>query len=178
MGSWSAIVGPAKSNKSGYAWRVAQALATRGFRTGGYVQREVRDPEGETLGWDVERVLDEQRVTLARPSNDPDICGYRFQSAGFSAAADWLGTPNRDLVVMDGIGKLEAAGRGHWPAAKRVVEDPTAPHALLCIRDDCLRTIALALPDPLAFLEVPASERDTAAFVEVLDELLRARAAG
>lgn len=173
MAGWSAIIGSIRANKAGYAWRIGQALAHRGYRVGGFVQVPEREQDGTIIGWDVVRLLDGVSHPLARVSHEPHLCSWRFDERGFRAAASWLSAPGLDVVVIDSVGKLEAAGAGHYPALSSRVLAPDAPHVVACIRDTSLATIVLGLPDPIASLEVPASPELTQQFVEELDELLR-----
>jgi len=173
MATWSAIIGPAHSNKTGYCWRIGRALALRGFNVQGFLQLEVRDTTGEVLGWDIERFPSEERCSLARPSETPDICSYAFADEGFEQAAEWSHPEHADVILFGAVGKLEAARRGHWPALERAILDPEGAHVVACLRDDCLRPLVLSLPDPSLFLEVPTHERATADFVGSLDHLLR-----
>ncbi len=173
MAGWSAIIGSIRANKGGYAWRVGQALAHRGFRVGGFVQEAVREADGTIIGYDLVRLLDRQTQPLARVSNEPHLCSWRFDKHGFQTAASWLSDPDLDVIVVDSVGKLEAAGSGHYPAFSARVLAPDAPHVIACIRDTSLATIVLGLPDPIASLEVPASNGATQDFVDELDNLLR-----
>lgn len=173
MAGWSAIIGGVRANKSGYAWRIGRALAHRGFTVGGFVQEPVRDNDGTILGWDIVRLLDGETCPLARISHEPHLCSYSFDEAAFHTAAGWVSEPELDVVVVDGVGKLEAAGTGHYPALSSRVLAPDAPHVIACIRDTSLATIVLGLPDPIASLEVPASAELTQRFVDELDDLLR-----
>lgn len=173
MAGWSAIIGSIRANKGGYAWRIAQALAHRGFQVGGFVQEPLRESDGTVIGWDLVRLLDRETHPLARVSHEPHLCSWRFDERGFHAAASWLSEPGLDVVVIDSVGKLEAAGTGHYPALSAHVLAPDGPHVIACIRDTSLATIVLGLPDPIASLEVPASTAATQQFVDSLDELLR-----
>lgn len=173
MAGWSAIIGGIRANKGGYAWRIGQALAYRGFSVGGFVQEAQRDDDGTIVGWDVVRLFDGVSHPLARVSHEPHLCSWQFADEGFRAAASWLSAPGLDVVVVDSVGKLEAAGTGHYPALSSMILAPDAPHVIACIRDTSLATIVLGLPDPVASLEVPASPELTAEFVEELDDLLR-----
>ena len=161
MTQWSAIVGGAGTEKGRAARKLAALLEARGLRVAGFVQNDVSDDAGETLGWDIASVTDPERVgVLARISQDPDLCGYKFEQAGFELARALSDQP-ADVVVIGGVGKLEAAERGHWP------------HVVACIRDTCLSAIALALPDPLDYVELPCDDAE----LERLAERLRAEIA-
>jgi nucleoside-triphosphatase THEP1 len=168
MAGWSAIVGPVGSNKTGHALHVARALRARGLRVGGFVQHELRGPDGAIEGWDLEHVAGGDRLPLARRSPTPAICGWGFDDEAFAAAARWLRDRGADVVVAGGVGKLEAAGRGHWPALHEVASLGVGPHAVLCVRADCLSTIALGLPDPLAFVELPARATEVQRLVDAI----------
>ncbi len=170
MSAWSAIVGAAGTNKCEVAREVVRAPAARGLRVGGFLQVDVPGADGETEGWDVERVADGVRVVLARKSEDPTICGYAFREPGFAEAAAWAGEAC-DVVIVGGVGKLEAAKRGHWPVLEALIGAPDAPHVVACVRDTCLATIAFALPDPVAHVGLPCGSDEIA---RLADQIARA----
>lgn len=174
MSSWSAIVGRSGSDKGRAALGVARELARRGLALAGFVQQELRDEAGEPAGWDLVHVARDERFALARVSADATLCGYRFDDTGFDRAREWSMTA-ADVVVIGGVGKLEAAERGHWPVLSALVADPSAPHVIACVRDTVLSTVALALPDPAAYLELPSTEADLAAFIEQVERAARGR---
>jgi nucleoside-triphosphatase THEP1 len=170
MGQWSAVVGRSKSEKDRIALGVAQGLAQRGIRVGGFVQLRSHDAEGELAGWDVCRVSDGTRYALARRSNDPDLCSYRFDDEGFALAKAWSRAEPAEVIFIGGVGKLEAAERGHWPVLSELVERADGPLVVACIRDTSLATIALRLPDPVEALELPAEEDVVRAFTDAIAE--------
>ena len=165
MAGWAAIVGAAGTNKSATARQVARRLERRGLRVGGFLQVDVADAAGETQGWDVERVSDGERVTLARRSADPTLCSYAFVESGFARAAAWA-RDEAEVVVIGGVGKLEAAQGGHWPALEALVREPSAPLVIACVRDSCLATVAFALPDPAAHIMLPCDAAEVARFAD------------
>jgi len=171
MSSWSLIVGQAGSEKNRAALSVARALESRGLSVAGFVQEEVSDDQGETLGWDVVSIADDRRFPLARVSTDPTLCGYRFDDEGFAQAAAWA-REAADVVVVGGVGKLEAAERGHWPVLRELIGSAAAPHVMACVRDTSLATIALALPDPSTYLELPCDDAALEAFVHEIEHSL------
>jgi nucleoside-triphosphatase THEP1 len=173
MTQWSAIVGGAGTEKGRAARKLAALLEARGLRVAGFVQNDVSDDAGETLGWDIASVTEPERVgVLARISQDPDLCGYKFEQAGFELARALSDQP-ADVVVIGGVGKLEAAERGHWPLLRGLIDRADSPHVVACIRDTSLSAIALALPDPLDYVELPCDDAE----LERLAERLRAEIA-
>jgi nucleoside-triphosphatase THEP1 len=170
MAHWSAIVGAAGSNKYDFVKRLAERLRAAGLSVGGFAQPLVRAPDGTPIGWDVENLATGERITLARPSAQPELCTYAFEPDAFETAARWLGM-RADVVVAEGVGKLEAAGNGHWTALCRLVADQTAPQIVIGIRDTSLAAIALSLPDPEAHIQLPADEPEAIAFARAVTEL-------
>lgn len=165
MSEWSVIVGRAGSEKGELARRVIDALLAAGLQVGGFVQKSVADAAGETLGWDVERIDRSERCVLARTSPEPTLCSYAFEAEGFARAADWSRQP-ADVVVVGGVGKIEAARGGHWPLLEGLILDPDAPHVIACVRDSCLATVALALPDPVAHVTSPCDAAELSSFAQ------------
>lgn len=174
MASWSVIVGATGTNKGRVALRVARTLAQRGLRVAGFVQEEVSDAAGEPLGWDVVSVTDESRCILARRADDDTLCGYRFEDSGFDQARRWAMAPS-DVVIIGAVGKLEAAQRGNWAVLEALVRDAKAPHAVACIRDSSLSTVALSLPDPEAYVELPCTDAALDDFVKAVQSAASAQ---
>lgn len=160
MSSWSAIVGAPGTEKGRAAQKLAALLRARGLAVAGFVQEDVPDAAGETQGWDIVSVADPTRIgVLARVSSAPDLCGYAFSEAGFALARELARQP-ADVVIVGGVGKLEAAKQGHWPLLQSLIESARAPHVVACVRDTCLATVAFALPDPLDYVELPCSDAE------------------
>jgi nucleoside-triphosphatase THEP1 len=177
MAGWSAVVGRARSNKYDFVKTLAQRLRASGLTVGGFAQPLVRRSDGEPFGWDLENLMTGQRVTLARPSDQPHLCSYAFDPTAFETAAGWL-AGRADVVIAEGAGKLEAAGTGHWEAVSRLIADASAPHLVIGIRDTSLAAIALTLPDPEAHIQLPAAEAESLEFARAVAELAGARARG
>jgi hypothetical protein len=102
-------------------------LRERGLRVGGFVQPDARDRDGELAGWDLENLASGARSALARRSVDPVLCDYAFDSEAFARARRWLEASGDDIFIVHAVGKLEAAGRGHWPALEAALANPAAP---------------------------------------------------
>lgn len=175
MSSWSAIVGAPGTHKGRAAQKLAQQLTTRGLKVAGFVQIDVLDAAGEELGWDVVSVAEPPRSgILARASQTPDLCGYAFEDAGFALAKDFA-SETADVVIVGNLGKLEAAKLGHWPLLEALVAQSDGPHVVACVRDSCLATIALALPDPVDYVELPTDDDTLADFAERLSGVVSGR---
>lgn len=159
MLNWSAIVGSRGADTAGVLHSVLTHLRQVGVQPCGFYQERVLDDAGEIAGWDVVRIGQPGRVALARRSPDPDLCDYGFDPDAFATAASWASAPGADLAVVGGLGKLEAAGSGHWPLVQCLLERSGDASALFCIRDTSLTSLALRMPDPAAFVHLPCDER-------------------
>jgi hypothetical protein len=80
------------------------------------------------------------------------------------------------VVLVGGVGKLEADKQGHFPVLERLARAPGGPHVLAVVRDSCLTQVGLALPDASGWVELPC---DDAALERFADEVAaRVRASG
>jgi nucleoside-triphosphatase THEP1 len=163
--TWWALVGGRKTDKTGAALAVVRRLEARGVKVGGFVQREVVSEEGKVMGWDVERVDGTARRALARTSPQPELCDYAFDPEAFAQAAAWAGEACQ-LVVVGGVGKLEAEGQGHFPLLARLAETQGGPPVLAVVRDSCLSPVGLALPDARGWLDLPCALDDLERFAD------------
>jgi nucleoside-triphosphatase THEP1 len=135
---------------------VADGLAARGLRVGGFTQRTT-DADGGAMRIDLVHATDGAVVPLARSAPEAAAapgggCSVAFDPAGFEAARRWIeaDAAGSDVVVLDGLGKLELGGGGHRAAlglalgAARVV--------VLAVRDAQLvyALEALGLGEPVA----------------------------
>ena len=173
MSNWSAIVGARGDDKTKALDQVLSQLQQQGVRLAGFYQERVVDAADEVLGWDIVRLGGPGRRSLARRSPNPDLCEYAFEAPGFAVAAEWARASDVDLLVVGGLGKLEAAETGHWPLVQTLIEDASAPHALLCIRDTSLSSLAFRLPDPQAHLHLPCESAELTTFCTELARLVR-----
>ncbi|MCC6903940.1 MAG: DUF2478 domain-containing protein [Polyangiaceae bacterium] len=175
MSHWSAIVGKPGTEKGQAAKKLAALLEARGFAVAGFVQDDVSDAAGKTVGWDISSVTGPaERGVLAREAAEADLCGYKFEPSGFQLARR-LSQRAADVVIVGGVGKLEAAEQGHWPLLKALIDREPGPHVVACIRDTCLSAIALALPDPLDSVELPCDAADLERLAERLAAALAPR---
>jgi nucleoside-triphosphatase THEP1 len=154
MTTYALVIAGKGGRRSQAARNVAGALAARGLRVGGFTQRTVESETGaKTI--DLVHVRDGRVVPLARPaapSADPTTCSLAFEPAAFEEARRWIeeDAESTDVLVVDGLGKLELGGEGHRAAVASALA--TARLVVLAIRDDQLvyAMEALGLGEPLA----------------------------
>jgi hypothetical protein len=151
-------------------WR-STGLIVAGFRPR---EGDERDERGKAIDLFLEDLGSGARVALARiDPTTPDLCSYRFAEGAFEAAARWCAPEGKDVVVLGGLGPLEAAGRGHAPLLRALVGAEHSALPVLAIRRDALAAIALTLPDPAAALELPADAASLSAFAREVEEAVR-----
>lgn len=167
---WAAIVGRGDEGRREAVDIIVAALQAGGFSVGGFVQQASMQG-GERTGFDLLPVAGGARIALARISPDPLLCDYAFDTDAFARAKAWSLAEGADVTIVE-AGKLEAGREGHWPVIEAVTA--SGPRlGLLLIRRNALAPIALRLPDPVAALDLPADQRECAAFVEELTAILR-----
>jgi nucleoside-triphosphatase THEP1 len=172
--SWALVVAARGGNRSRAAREVVDALAARGLRVGGFTQRTV-DHEDGSKEFELVPARAGAAVPLARAEKraaavEGGGCSVVFDPAAFEVARRWIevDAPVSDVVVLDGIGKLELAGEGHRAAVTRALA--AAPLVVLAIRDDQLvyAVEALGLDEPVAAYTDGDGPRALAAFVAEL----------
>jgi nucleoside-triphosphatase THEP1 len=152
--AYAIVVAGKGGRRSEVAREVAAALARRGLRVGGFTERSsVSDTGAKSL--DLVRVRDGAAVRLAGPAGgpaDPAACSLSFDRAAFEVARRWIeeDAPSSDVLVVDGLGKLELGGEGHRDAIARALA--VAPLVVLAVRDDQLvyAVEAFGLDEPTA----------------------------
>jgi nucleoside-triphosphatase THEP1 len=153
--TWALVVAARGGQRSRAAREVADALLASGLRVGGFVQRTDEVGAGAKV-LTVVRLRDGLERPLARPaaqvSADGAACSLAFDPAGFAEARAWVDEDvgAAQVLVLDGLGKLELSGEGHRAALDRALGSG-AP-VVLAVRDDQLvyAVEALGLGDPLA----------------------------
>jgi nucleoside-triphosphatase THEP1 len=154
--SWALVVAARGGKRSRVAREVVDALAARGLRVGGFTQRTL-DHEDGAKSFELVRAAGGAAIPLARadkraPAVEGGGCSVVFDAAAFEAARGWVeaDAAASDVVVIDGIGKLELAGEGHRAAVTRALA--AAPLVVLAVRDDQLvyAVEALGLEEPVA----------------------------
>lgn len=175
---WAAVVGTAREGRDDTLDALIADWRAAGLAVGGFRPREggVRDERGKSTEIFLEDVSTGTRLPLAvTDPSTPDVCSYRFDAATFEAARAWCVAASRagGVVLLAGLGPLEAAGRGHAPVVATIVSTSGPALPVLVIRRDALATIALPLPDPVAALELPADEPARRAFAQAVEGALR-----
>lgn len=104
---------------------LVDALRKRGLRVGGFVQVPSGPMSAKPLGYDLYRISRSERVPLAerirhdlRAPTGARYCELTFHSEAIARASEWLreDIADSDLLVVDGIGRLEERGQGLFPA--------------------------------------------------------------
>jgi nucleoside-triphosphatase THEP1 len=124
------LVGPVFSGKSRFTERLAVSLGASGVVVTGFVQRGAFDTDGRKIGYDLVGLSSGACLRLARRSEAGD--GWRFEDAAFRSAKGEIGE-GADLTVIDEVGHLELAGKGHAAAVDRALSVSRA--VLIVVRD-------------------------------------------
>lgn len=181
--SWALVVAAKGGKRSLAAREVADALRARGLRVGGFTQRTT-DREDGAKDIDLVHAVDGRVVPLARGEKrtapvEGGGCSIVFDPAGFEAARRWVDADAAasDVLVLDGLGKLELAGEGHRAAVARALRG--GPLVVLAIRDDQLvyALEALGLDEPVAAYTDGEGEAALAGFVAEVSAAARPGAA-
>ena len=187
MASWALISGKRGEGKTSLALRLVARLREAGLRVDGFVQRALEDAEGTRTGYDLVRLGTGETVPLARrgapPADDrPVACHYIFDPAAFGRARAWLrdGAAPAPVLLLDEIGRLEAAGGGHADAVHLALAQPDPTVVILSVRAELLfpavyRFLGEQPVEPVAALEAPATP---AAEEEFVRRVVRAVGAG
>lgn len=176
--TWALVVAGKGGKRSRIAREVAGALAARGLSVAGMVQRTLED-EGGRKTVEADRLRRPGTVRLASPAVGADAsCSLAFEPSGFAEAARWLGedAPGADVLVLDGVGKLELSGSGHRTALQSALG--AGPVAILAIRDDQLTYVLEALAieeEPVAAFTDGEGSDALEAFVAGVAEAARRR---
>ncbi len=104
---------------------LVQELRDRGLRVGGFVQVPSGPASAKPLGYDLYRLNKPERAPLAErirhdqlsPSGDR-FCELSFHASTLARACEWLreDVSMSDLLIVDGVGRLETRGQGLFPA--------------------------------------------------------------
>jgi nucleoside-triphosphatase THEP1 len=135
--TWALLVAGKGGKRSRLAREVADALGRRGLAVAGMVQRTVED-EGGGKWVEADRLRRPGTLRLAGPAGPDASCALAFDPAAFAEAGRWLAedAPGADVLVVDGLGKLELAGSGNRTALSAALS--AGPPVVLAVRDDQL----------------------------------------
>jgi nucleoside-triphosphatase THEP1 len=151
--AWALVVAGKGGKRSHAAREAAAALAARGLRVGGFTQRTAESERGRKAV-DLVRLRGGATAPLARSATAADAaaCTLAFDRAGSEEARRWIraDAPESDVLVLDGIGKLELGGEGNRAAVDEALASGRL--VVLAVRDDQLvyAIEALGLDEPVA----------------------------
>jgi nucleoside-triphosphatase THEP1 len=175
MVRWALIECERSKPKSEFALELSRALAGKGLRVGGFAQPERRDERGEK-GYELVRLSTGEREELARGGvaarpGEEAVCDFAFRQGAFDLARRWIeADAGADVLILDGIGKLEAAGRGHAASLRRALELSPPARVVVAARPSQLFYLVerFGLEEPIASLRLPAAEGERADFARAL----------
>jgi nucleoside-triphosphatase THEP1 len=124
------LAGAVFSGKSRFVEALAASLCASGSAIAGFVQRGAFDADGRKIGYDLVGLSSGSCLRLARRSEAGDR--WLFEDAAFQAALGEL-REGADLTVIDEVGHLELAGKGHAAAVDRALS--VSPTVLIVVRD-------------------------------------------
>lgn len=183
MADVGVLYGPPGVGKNAATLRLAERLAARGLRVGGFFQRAVAD-DPDRRSYDLVRFADRsEAIALARPGVQRDeaaescVCSLVFSRAALAKGLAWLRADAAwaDVLVIDEISKLEVAGDGHYETVRWALALPPAMLLLLSVRADQLvyAVEKFDLADRIrGDLELPASDEQ---LEELAQRLIRVR---
>ncbi len=157
---------------------LVEGLRTRGLRVGGFVQVPSGPASIKPLGYDLYRLSRPERLPLAeRVVHDTPLptaeraCELTFHTAALERACEWLreDVGESDLIIVDGVGRLEQRGQGLFPALAWARMQARPRLIILSSRRDHIPDIAqrLSLPGRLVSeLSLGEAGAGTAAVVD------------
>ncbi len=179
MAHWALISGKDTDAIAAALSDVAARLSSAGVTVGGFVQARVVEESGRKH-YDVVRLGTGERARISQERPRPaegSSCTQDFLDEGFNAARRWAAedAARVEVLVIDGLNKLEAGGEGHGPTLVEALRSK-AKVVLLGARDRQLSALMerFVLPEAslVGSLEPPldagAVERFTATLVEAL----------
>ncbi|MBQ9396727.1 MAG: DUF2478 domain-containing protein [Proteobacteria bacterium] len=129
-----AVTGGVHAGKTTYLQAIAEQLTGAGFDVGGVIEMAVFEG-AERIGYEFVDVKSGERCRVA--VKNLTGCGYAFDEEAWGWAADRF---NRaaDVMVVDELGRLEAAGDGLMPCLKDALE---RRHLIAAVRQDVMERI-------------------------------------
>ena len=170
MADWVALIGDRRAGRDAVLDRLLSAWRADGVELGGCVQPS-RMQGDDVVGYDLVDLASGRTLPLARPSLEPQLCGYRFSDEAFAWMRAELAQRRPALTVLP-CAKLEGSGEGHWVALQEALQRP-AGLVLVAMRPHSVARIALRLPDPVDSLEVPCTPEEEAEFLARMQVRLR-----
>ncbi|MCK5799615.1 MAG: DUF2478 domain-containing protein, partial [Deltaproteobacteria bacterium] len=134
----TAVIGARGAGKTTLVTALSDRLRQRGLHVGGIIQpAEIR--EGRTLSYAVQDLSSGETRPLAQRRH-MEAKGFSFDPEGWSWAQRRIqracDKDHVDVLVVDELGHLEAAGEGHLPAIRLALTTTPAPALILAVRED------------------------------------------
>ena len=171
MNPWAVLIGCHADGVDDVIESIGSICARRNIRFGG-VQQERIVEDGERVGYDLIDLSTSQRLPMARKakSNEPTIlCDLAFDLTVFETVTTWVNSTELDVVLLS-AGGLEARQQGHWPTINNILSG--SPRLLLLhVRPSVLAPIVLRLENPVAAIELPATNFEIEEFGEEIVNL-------
>ena len=169
-----ALQGARRAGKTTTLERLVRGLQEDGLSVVGVIQpAEVQD--GRNVGYSLLDVASGERRPFGRrrPKANGEL-GFQLDQDGFPWTAERLLRPGQVLVV-DELGLLEAAGEGHLPAVRRALRESPCRAAVLAVRDEALPQVERLLGELIHWpLPAPeARERILRNWIDQLKEVLK-----
>lgn len=174
MADWALICGERREGRDDVVRPLVEGWQAAGLTVGGCTQVPVFEGEAggeeEPIGYDA-LGFDGSVRPVARLDDNPTLCGFSFVQDTFDAVRTSLREARPDLTVLPGA-KLESAKEGHWPSVQDALQ---REYGLLVfvLRPHLLARIALELPDPVAYLELPGGRDEITAFAKAVEAAAR-----
>lgn len=157
------ITSPPGRGKTTALLRLAEALRADGLAVGGVWQRAM-EGAGYRAGYDLVDLATGDTLPLARrrPTADGPWGAFAFDESAWSWAAARIRTARlaADVMLVDEIGRLEAAGGGHLPALREVLPGERARTWVLAVRDLALPAVLTTFGPPVAQVQAPVAEEE------------------
>lgn len=180
MARWAIISGSHGAENVACARALLERLRCSGIRIAGILQHKSRNERGDKR-YEVIRICDGERAILAvdgvaaRGPAEESFCSMAFHNDAFDAARRWVeeDVVGADLLILDGISKLEVSGKGHSATVERALrrEDVIV---LLSVRASELSYVverfALVEDDMVAAIELPAGPEAFGAFATAIEQ--------
>lgn len=178
---WAALVGRGSDGRGAATESLVADLTAAGVRVGGLHHVRVQDGAGKRVGYDLVDRATGRRRPLCRLSPTPDICDLEFDPTAFDDGRTWalesVDARRAQIVVIE-AGPIEATGGGHRATIDALLRTACPTLLLLSVRPYSLAGLALELPDPALWLELPCDQVARHAFAEELASRARLVAAG
>lgn len=169
-----AVTGPPGAGKTTLCGRLVEALRSR-YRVGGILTRELRDPRGKRVGFEVEDLATGEKGLLAHVSQGrgPRVGRYRVNVRDVervAVPAILRAVEGADLVIVDEVAPMELSSAKFIAAVERALgsEKP----AVITFQQRSRHPLVERLRRECAVYEITPGNRDRI-YAHILDALLR-----